>query len=217
MIEHISPFVGAIFIMYSLFAVLVLLNLVTGVFVDGAMRLSRADKEIELLEKAYKLFRSTDDDDSGDITWSEFRSRLRSPEMSSFFEALEISVTRADDLFHIIDSSQDTRDEAGFAESAGGASERHAVSPPSCARMERPGQCGWASRSGPLLGRRRSCASHGAARLRCAACARLSPPSPHVWLAFLRLPCVRSQSGNGLALTSGESQAWSRSFDELGC
>jgi len=108
-IEYISPFVGAIFVMYSLFAVLVLLNLVTGVFVDGAMRLSQADKEVELFERACKLLKRTDQDGSGDITWSEFKGRLSSPEMWQFFEALEISMSRAGDLFQIIDSSNDGR------------------------------------------------------------------------------------------------------------
>jgi len=105
--ELVSPFAGLMFIFFNAFAVLVLLNLVTGVFVDGAMKLSRADKEMELLEKAYKLFQRTDEDGSGDITWDEFQSRLESPEMSEFFEALEISSTRADDLFQLIDRSQD--------------------------------------------------------------------------------------------------------------
>lgn len=108
-IEHVSPFAGMMFITYNAFAVLVLLNLVTGVFVDGAMKLSRADKEVELLDKAYKLLKDTDADDSGDITLDEFKSRLDSPEMSQFFEALEISMARADDLFHLIDSSEDGR------------------------------------------------------------------------------------------------------------
>jgi len=103
--EYISPIVGAIFVMYSLFAVLVLLNLVTGVFVDGAMRLSRQDKEIELFEKAFNLLK---DGEMG-ITWQEFKGSLSSPEMSQFFEALEISTSRAGDLFHIIDTNQDGR------------------------------------------------------------------------------------------------------------
>jgi len=107
--EHVSPFAGLMFVMFNALAVLVLLNLVTGVFVDGAMKLSRADKELELLEKAYKLFKRTDEDGSGDISWCEFESRLHCPEMAAFFEALEISMTRADDLFELIDRSQDGR------------------------------------------------------------------------------------------------------------
>lgn len=62
---------------------------------------------MELLEKAYALFKKTDRDCSGDITLEEFRVRLKTMEMYGFFEALEISMARADDLFHLIDQSRD--------------------------------------------------------------------------------------------------------------
>mmetsp|Transcript_128247 Transcript_128247/g.359015 ORF Transcript_128247/g.359015 Transcript_128247/m.359015 type:complete len:565 (+) Transcript_128247:61-1755(+) len=107
--EHVSSFAGLMFVMFNALAVLVLLNLVTGVFVDGAMKLSRADKEMELLEKAYKLFRRSGEEDCDEISWGEFEGRLRSPEMAAFFEALEISTARAEDLFEFIDRSQDGR------------------------------------------------------------------------------------------------------------
>jgi len=103
--EYISPPVAAIFVLYSLFAVLVLLNLVTGVFVDGAMRLSRADLELDLFEKACKLLDRVDVDQTGDISWAEFEAKLESSEMLHFFEALEISMSRAGDLFQIIDTN----------------------------------------------------------------------------------------------------------------
>jgi len=107
LIETINPVVGVIFAAYTAFAILVLLNLVTGVFVDGALKLSRADKEVDLTRKAYQVFKTTDDDDSGVITWDEFQAKLDSPEMAEFFEALEISMARAEDLFQLLDDSGD--------------------------------------------------------------------------------------------------------------
>mmetsp|Transcript_80326 Transcript_80326/g.232057 ORF Transcript_80326/g.232057 Transcript_80326/m.232057 type:complete len:607 (+) Transcript_80326:93-1913(+) len=107
LMDNVHPLVGLVFVLYTAFALLVLLNLVTGVFVDGALKVSRADKETELLEKAYSLFQRGDADDSGEITWEEFRACLGSDEASGFFEALEISQARAEDLFLLIDQSRD--------------------------------------------------------------------------------------------------------------
>mmetsp|Transcript_25263 Transcript_25263/g.72743 ORF Transcript_25263/g.72743 Transcript_25263/m.72743 type:complete len:567 (-) Transcript_25263:119-1819(-) len=106
--DNVSPFMGFAFAMYTAFAVLVLLNLVTGVFVDGALKVSRSDKEIELLEKAYSLFACGDEDSPGEISWDKFRTCLSSEEAARFFEALEISQALAEDLFQLIDQGQGT-------------------------------------------------------------------------------------------------------------
>eukprot|EP00429_Kryptoperidinium_foliaceum_P099466 CAMPEP_0176245462 /NCGR_PEP_ID=MMETSP0121_2-20121125/31954_1 /TAXON_ID=160619 /ORGANISM="Kryptoperidinium foliaceum, Strain CCMP 1326" /LENGTH=406 /DNA_ID=CAMNT_0017585091 /DNA_START=15 /DNA_END=1235 /DNA_ORIENTATION=+ len=105
--ENVSPLAGVGFALVVAFAVLVLLNLVTGVFVEGALRVSRADMQTELLERAYSLFCRSDEDHSGEVTWEEFRSCLDSPEAARFFETLEISQDRAEDLFLLIDKSRD--------------------------------------------------------------------------------------------------------------
>merc|ERR1719296_110381 len=51
LMTQISPWLGVVFTGYSAFAVLVLLNLVTGMFVEAAHKLSKSDKETELLVK----------------------------------------------------------------------------------------------------------------------------------------------------------------------
>lgn len=106
---QISPLLSVVFVLYTAFAVLVLLNLVTGVFVDSAMKLSHADKEAELLKKVRNAFTSADIDGSGYVTWQEFHARMDSEAMVEFFEALEISTDRAEDLFHLIDRSEDEK------------------------------------------------------------------------------------------------------------
>mmetsp|Transcript_18866 Transcript_18866/g.54561 ORF Transcript_18866/g.54561 Transcript_18866/m.54561 type:complete len:573 (+) Transcript_18866:67-1785(+) len=105
--ENVSPLAGLIFAFFVAFSVLVLLNLVTGVFVEGAMKVSKADQQTELLERAFSLFCRSDEDHSGEVSWDEFRSCVSSPEAARFFEALEITPDRAEDLFVLIDKSRD--------------------------------------------------------------------------------------------------------------
>jgi len=107
LMRNISPALGAMFVLYTGFALLVLMNLVTGVFVESASNLSRVDKEHDLLRKVRRAFTASDSESSGKITWEEFRSHLDSEQMSEFFQTLEISLARADDLFHLIDQNQD--------------------------------------------------------------------------------------------------------------
>jgi len=102
LIDEIDPVVGLVFAVYIAFAMLVVLNLVTGVFVDGAIKMSRADKEIELTSKAYRALGRTADNPDQEVTWPEFKSQMETDAMAEFFEALEISRDRAEDLFRIL-------------------------------------------------------------------------------------------------------------------
>jgi len=104
---QVSPLLGAVFALYTGFAVLVLLNLVTGVFVDSALKLSRADRERDLLQKIQRAFAASEMDSSGKVTWDEFETHLETNQMSEFFENLEISTALASELFHLIDQDGD--------------------------------------------------------------------------------------------------------------
>merc|ERR1712100_761781 len=57
-----------VFSMFIAFATMVLMNLVTGVFVEGAARLSKEDRDKELSKMAFRVFRMVDDDCSEEIS-----------------------------------------------------------------------------------------------------------------------------------------------------
>lgn len=101
--RQISPLMSVVFAAYVAFAVLVLLNLVTGVFVDGAMRLSKEDKQLELIKKVRRAFGQVDSNSTGDITWREFTEKFLCQEMEEVFKAIEINMARAEDLFKFLD------------------------------------------------------------------------------------------------------------------
>merc|ERR1712241_621243 len=61
-----------VFCIYIAFATLVMLNLVTGVFVEGAQRIIREDKDNEMHRKVSNLFYFSDMDCNGEISKMEF-------------------------------------------------------------------------------------------------------------------------------------------------
>merc|ERR1711871_1173400 len=62
-----------VFTMYIAFATLVMLNLVTGVFLEGAQRIIREDKDSELTKSVRKLF--VLDEDHYELSCEEFEEK----------------------------------------------------------------------------------------------------------------------------------------------
>merc|ERR1719454_12202 len=92
-----------LFSIYVSFAVLVMLNLVTGVFVEGAQRIVKQDKDAELMRVVCKAFGQVDDDDSMCVTYEEFMSHLDDGSLDAYFSALDLSKHHASSLFMLLD------------------------------------------------------------------------------------------------------------------
>lgn len=72
--SHASAFSAVLFSTYIAFATLVMLNLVAGIFVEGAQRIANEDREAEMIKKLMKLFQSADMDGSNCLTLQELQS-----------------------------------------------------------------------------------------------------------------------------------------------
>lgn len=94
----------AFFSLYIAFAVLVMLNLVTGVFVESAHTLSRRDKKMELMRKMHMVLEVADIGPEGQITWEEFEKQLELPEVVAFFEAINMDLKEAETVFQLLDT-----------------------------------------------------------------------------------------------------------------
>merc|ERR1711879_809541 len=101
--EHISPIVGILFCLYISFAVLALLNVVTGVFVETAIKSAKRDEDMEMVDRLRQAFVETDVDGSGIITWDEFEDALDEPGMEKTFQALDLDLSEARSLFKLLD------------------------------------------------------------------------------------------------------------------
>jgi len=119
---HASVFYAAIFLFYISFSVLALLNMVTGVFVDGALAKSSIDRdsviEKELTrKKAYvdnlrQLFREVDTDHSGKITFVEFQRIMELTHVDAYLQHLSIDTSDIEELYQLLDLNEDGEIEA---------------------------------------------------------------------------------------------------------
>lgn len=94
-----------VFSLYIAFATLVMLNLVTGVFVEGAQRIAKEEKEQELIKSVQKLCVLADTSGDGEITWEEFEANLSSQEMITYLKTFDMDSSQARDIFYVLDTN----------------------------------------------------------------------------------------------------------------
>lgn len=98
----ISTIMGLFFCFYISFAVFAVLNVVTGVFVDNAIKASRSDADVIIMEQndhrkkhineMRRVFKKADSDNSGCLNFEEFRKHLEDPCVQAYFRQLDIEV-----------------------------------------------------------------------------------------------------------------------------
>jgi len=99
-IRVISSLYYSIFLFYVAFSFISVLNVVTGLYVDSAMKVSEQDEnsvqeqtvEREEVEKLVNLFIEQNEEKSRLMSWTGFRSALKTKEMADFMACLEISL-----------------------------------------------------------------------------------------------------------------------------
>lgn len=102
-----------LFFVFEAFSVLALLNVVTGVFVDGAMRSAAKDRDLviqdqlthdsQYIQDLRKLFMEADADGTGCLSLQEFLDYLQDEHVQSYLRALDIHISEATSLFHLLD------------------------------------------------------------------------------------------------------------------
>lgn len=100
---QINVLLGPCFCWYIAFAILALMNVVTGVFVENAIDSANKDKEKYLVQTAQELFARADPNGTGVITWAEFQRQLQCPELQGYFQGLGVDPKSAKGLFRILD------------------------------------------------------------------------------------------------------------------
>jgi len=109
------------FIFFMFFGVL---NIVIGAFVTTAGDISKKDRDFlvnaelesvgKYAQKIKDFFAEADNDNSGKLSLGEFEDHLQNPKVAAFFTSLELDVSRAHRLFHLLDT--DGSNEVGFDE-----------------------------------------------------------------------------------------------------
>ncbi|CAE8665973.1 unnamed protein product [Polarella glacialis] len=105
-----------LFLIFISFAVFAVVNIVTGVFVDGAIQASSGDKALMVqeemeLKKARsdslrEVFEELDTDNSGSCNITELEERLGDERVTAYFNAIKLDVSDAKTLFCLLDHDQ---------------------------------------------------------------------------------------------------------------
>eukprot|EP00929_Paragymnodinium_shiwhaense_P024676 TRINITY_DN15108_c0_g1_i1.p1 TRINITY_DN15108_c0_g1~~TRINITY_DN15108_c0_g1_i1.p1 ORF type:complete len:619 (+),score=162.28 TRINITY_DN15108_c0_g1_i1:86-1858(+) len=98
--HYMMAFAFSVFIALCVF---VLLNVLTAIFTGQAILALHDDQDAMIIRDIDMLFRKGDLK-SGDITWDEFQGMLSVPEMVHLFKALNIDISEARHLFHLLDT-----------------------------------------------------------------------------------------------------------------
>jgi len=106
----------AIYVLFIIFTVLALLNIINGVFCASAMESAELNRDLavqkhvglhrEYTQKVRELFKEIDKDDSGVITLYEFEQKMHDEDCVAFMATLDIEADVAWDLFKLIDADQ---------------------------------------------------------------------------------------------------------------
>jgi len=107
----------AIVVMFIFFTAFSVVNIVTGVFVDGAIEMSKSDRMLMLEKRMHQtseiagqlleLLIEMDSDQNGYISYDEFMRALERRDVQDFLVALDINASEASTLFQMLDANGD--------------------------------------------------------------------------------------------------------------
>lgn len=99
---EISPTMGIFFCLYIAFAVFAVLNVVTGVFVDNAIKANHQDADNIIMEQTQArknhmdsvkaVFKRADKDNSNTLDWQEFQEHCDNPIVQAYFRQLDLDI-----------------------------------------------------------------------------------------------------------------------------
>mmetsp|Transcript_62663 Transcript_62663/g.176662 ORF Transcript_62663/g.176662 Transcript_62663/m.176662 type:complete len:746 (+) Transcript_62663:121-2358(+) len=101
--SHISNWLVPVFGLYIAFAVLATMNVITGIFVESALKNAEKEKAEEFRAAAQGIFRQQDLDGSGEISREEFFTQIDDPQFTSYLRSVDVDPTEAKFLFKLLD------------------------------------------------------------------------------------------------------------------
>lgn len=122
-LRKISSFLEVLFLAYVFFALFCMFNVVTGVFCNAAIEsashdpellaagLTQADRQMKI--QIEQVFDSLDKDGSGLLSYADFEGALKDQTVLGYFEAMNLGLAEAEEIFRLIDTSGDGLVEIG--------------------------------------------------------------------------------------------------------
>jgi hypothetical protein len=110
------------YILYIALTSFAVLNVVTGVFVENAMKIALRDRDLQtqvqleqrkkIMERLLSVFNEADKNRDGTITWEDFEAHIGDPKVQAFFNHLELGGADAGRLFRLLDRNGNGRVDA---------------------------------------------------------------------------------------------------------
>lgn len=102
--NDLSPLMLVMFVFYVGFAIMVLMNVVTGVFLESVVKSTQANKDIFLVENAREIFKNVNGGlKDGKMNFEEFMTKIHTRAMQDFFQGIDVDPEEAKVLFHLLD------------------------------------------------------------------------------------------------------------------
>eukprot|EP00421_Protoceratium_reticulatum_P017217 CAMPEP_0168395402 /NCGR_PEP_ID=MMETSP0228-20121227/20025_1 /TAXON_ID=133427 /ORGANISM="Protoceratium reticulatum, Strain CCCM 535 (=CCMP 1889)" /LENGTH=691 /DNA_ID=CAMNT_0008408833 /DNA_START=81 /DNA_END=2156 /DNA_ORIENTATION=+ len=115
-LEPLQPEYRFVFLVFISFSILALLNVVTAVFVDAAIKMSQNDQElrvqqeverkVEFIHNMQRIFEELDTNSSGTLTLEEFEKQMQDENVLTFMSTLELDVDQVRTLLMLLDRDQ---------------------------------------------------------------------------------------------------------------
>merc|ERR1719191_468925 len=109
----IFPYMWLFFIAFVCFSTFVILNLVTGIFLDQTLGVAKEDHKAEMerirrqrvnqMSKLQEIFESADSDGTGELTNSEFQLLVEDPNVMALFQSIGFEPSELSKLFEVLD------------------------------------------------------------------------------------------------------------------
>jgi len=116
-LEEISVAYQILYVFYTVFVVIGVLNVLTGIFVERANELSGLDRDLVIqsqlkrnetfLDEMKRIFEEADEDGSGTISWEEFRHYLENDRVKAYLATQQLDAFDARTLFDILNEGKE--------------------------------------------------------------------------------------------------------------
>jgi len=104
LMESISSWMVLFYGLYIAFVVLAMMNVITGTFVEDALRSAKDDKDYFMINNVRELFNGQEGGlEAGALTWDDFESQLDKPQMREYFRAIDVDPSEARGVFKLLD------------------------------------------------------------------------------------------------------------------
>jgi len=119
-VQSTGTFGATVFILYVGFIEIAVMNILTGLFVENAMKLAKPDRDIRALEvcreevsqqkQLMRLCEELDQDGSGTLTKDEFAKHMNDGKLKYFLATLGLDIKDAERFFEILDDENNEID-----------------------------------------------------------------------------------------------------------